>query len=295
MDTDLLLSHFSPLIQLLAGIYLLFCYERIFDNNPLHSKLDEAKSRLSQFKQQYQLYVTDNIELTGLFTKAEKRWDNNLSALKRIYSILFFYCIFILFYAGFDTLNVANKQNFHHGLQAGSVLVFLYVITLWATAQYSIWIKRKRFLILTIVCFLLLFHFYGIANEFFVQRGVGVEWANRNTCISSIILSVSGFIVIGFIYVYSYLRVEVLNRNIDRLFQETKQLIDNLFTKKELKGLPIEKKVEIAERMIGQSQTIEEIFESVIKKNIEDRATVMMAPYGKRVCIYIQEKWNKHS
>jgi len=194
-DSFLELVNFAPLIQFLAGVYLLFLYERFFREFPLLTHLNSIQKEVNEFALQYQGYfdVSSNSKINTPFFG--KYWDNDWGLLRRIITMSFFFCVFILCYIGFENYDYENLLDFHYSILVVSTFVFIYILLCFLIG------KQKKFLHPFFWMLFMLFSFYFSRpiNHYLVSNGL-ILFNMSITCTTIYILitTIFGFIVIGF-------------------------------------------------------------------------------------------------
>lgn len=156
---------------MLAGIYLLFLYERFFGANPLLPSLKEGGQILQNFVFTYYQYIPENrlsqinrflveSKLTGLGEQVEKKevvvndenWKMFSLTVKKIYILSLLYCVFLLICSGME------KYIQPYRFQAMYFTVPIYILFLEITWQTrwkirSIW-WTLLFFCLSVVLFI---------------------------------------------------------------------------------------------------------------------------------------------
>lgn len=91
------LTYFTPLIQLWAGICLLFFYVKLLDHSPLESHIDKVSEDLLEIRNRFQGIIDDDKNLDFSL-----KWGEYfLPRVKNMAALTFFYCLFILLAIGF--------------------------------------------------------------------------------------------------------------------------------------------------------------------------------------------------
>lgn len=160
------ISPYSPLIQLLAGFYLLFWYERFFIQNPLHAQNNIICTSISNFILRYQglISVDHYNEIEVKIKKMSANWDKYSLTIRKIYFVYFIYCLILLIYIGSE--DIILRPIYHYGLQ------FIFVGTIIYSILMCLSIKKVRRILrkyesITIYFLILIFlycFFYQINN-----------------------------------------------------------------------------------------------------------------------------------
>lgn len=114
------LYYFTPLIQIWAGICLLFFYQKLLENSPLNSHIkkvnDKCEDIIQKIVKKYQIkFCGKRRNLSLIFTN----WNEFVPRIKNMAALTFFYSLFILF--------VLCLGNFHK--ENGGNIVSVYLIT----------------------------------------------------------------------------------------------------------------------------------------------------------------------
>lgn len=136
---------FSSLIQFVAGIYLVFMYDKIFKTNPLYSQLESLKRFLKGLVNDYQLYMTkEHYDKVSTFQiKRDAKWERHFISLKKMSFISFLFCLLVLFYVGLEPLFL--KNNWEQSLIMPSITVLIYQIIIFYFPKESRAIISNRF------------------------------------------------------------------------------------------------------------------------------------------------------
>ena len=96
------LSGFAPLIQVWAGICLLFFYEILLKNFPLEKTKRQTKALFDEFSANYQAYI-DSDKMPQFESFQGTKWESNfVPTIKNMAGLSFFYSIFILACIGIE-------------------------------------------------------------------------------------------------------------------------------------------------------------------------------------------------
>lgn len=113
MNNILTIFEFAPLIQLWAGICLLFFYENLFRVTPFAHFVRQYENRLNTFLQQYGELKDFPKPKYSIYWK-ERVWP----AIKSLACLLFCFSIILLFYIGLNKNTIESNK-------------FLFVISCW--------------------------------------------------------------------------------------------------------------------------------------------------------------------
>lgn len=239
-ENILLLAPYSPLIQLLAGIYLLFLYESFFLKNPLTQQQTEINSSLIKFTNQYQGNLTKGQTKTAIkrIVSHNERWNNFSTTIKRIYLLSFLFCVFLLIYVGSESIE--KYRSYHYALQIMDSGVLIYSIFLWSLYQWKHVLKKFVSVIIIFFFLVFLFHHFEYINKFCFSHNIILtdNMTTSHISILSIILCFTGIIISTIHIILSYIRIVLTRRRIGQLSKNTGYWVDILMKRKEIKDLP---------------------------------------------------------
>lgn len=99
------LMNFTPLIQLWAGICLLFFYLKLLEKSPLHSHIKKANKKFNKLEDRIRYQIQGIIYNNKKSTKANlsAKWQRHfVPRVKNMAALTFFYCLFIILATGFE-------------------------------------------------------------------------------------------------------------------------------------------------------------------------------------------------
>ena len=99
------LINFTPLIQLWAGICLLFFYLKLLEKSPLHSHIKKANKKFNKLEDRIRYQIQGIIYNNKKSTKANlsAKWQRHfVPRVKNMAALTFFYCLFIILATGFE-------------------------------------------------------------------------------------------------------------------------------------------------------------------------------------------------
>lgn len=190
----LYLQGFAPLIQLWAGICLLFFYESLLEKSPFSSLCKEIKQLYNDFKNRYNgLIPTDAISADEY---VKDHWSSNfVPTIKCIASICFFYSVFILAFIGIE----GNREygGIHYcALQVMNTIVWIYLIGAIIFYKFKIFHGFISSIILSVIL-LLYFHSHFTINDFCVPYiCCGNVWEQSNITIYTVFTCIGGILLI---------------------------------------------------------------------------------------------------
>lgn len=174
------LSGFAPLIQLWAGICLLFFYEGLLKESPLDAYRKQTKSLYDNFMAKYQDYI-DTEKMPQCDYYLGTKWEDFLPTIKNMAALSFFYSVMVLAYIGIE-MNPLYEERFL-ALQVTNAAMILYMaFSIFRTH----WGLFHRYLtpILYFVVILLYFHFFPEFNECCLNYGLQIGDNLSRTTIS---------------------------------------------------------------------------------------------------------------
>ena len=159
---EISLMSFVSLIQLWAGICLLFFYEPLLEKFPLVEYQKRKESLFSSFLGKNQGFIDD--ESLGKGYKAiDSRWDLFHKTIQNFATLGFLYCIFLLAFVGIE--NVGTYENRYQALQVMDVCIIAYSLLAWLCYKTK-WLKGYRSAIVFFVILLAFFHCFDSINAF---------------------------------------------------------------------------------------------------------------------------------
>ena len=191
---NIYLSGFAPLIQLWAGICLLFFYEGLLKESPLDAYRKETKNLYDNFMTKYQDYIdTDKMPQCDYYLGT--KWEDFLPTIKNMAALSFFYSILVLAYIGIEH-NPLYTDRFM-ALQITNVAILLYMLLSIFRTHWKIF----HTYITPIIFFsaiLIYFHFFPALNEWFVNSVFcfGESWSRSVITVTTIFTCVIGLFLI---------------------------------------------------------------------------------------------------
>lgn len=215
MNNDCLyLMGFAPLIQLWAGICLLFFYEGLLQESPFSTYRNKIKILYSNFTMKYLNFlpadkVIDGEEYVGV------KWENFLPTIKNIASLSFFYSAFILTYIGIESHS--QYTTYYQALQVTNVIIWMYLVA------SILFVKSKLFhryttSICLFIALVVYFHFYIPVNAFLCQYFIIGEYASRKTItVFTIFTCIGGVILILLRLLWDYWTLKRMEHSIMKI------------------------------------------------------------------------------
>ena len=195
------LTGFAPLIQIWAGICLLFFYESIFEKSPLDKHIQQLGGLYSAFFNKYQGDL-------GLEDKPEHdvtNWKNFLLVIKNMAALSFFYSVFLLCWTGIEN----SYPSWFHALPVmnSSVILYFFLCVIFSSLGLFHTYITQLFYIAALVLY---FHNHVDVNAFLANYGIwnGSALSETEVTVSTLFTCISGlpFILVRLVYDYLYIR-----------------------------------------------------------------------------------------
>lgn len=246
---EIVLLNFAPLIQLWAGICVLFFYEPLLKNSPL-SKLQKEKSDLlNNFLGKYQAYLT-NEQLDEGYKIADSKWEVFYQTVKNLAALNFYYAVFILAYIGIEAHS--DYKFLYQALQLTNSCVILYTLLSWVFYQTSFFTKYLKATYF-IVILLLVFHFNQPLNDFFLRYigSIGTYRSKSFTSVFTLFTCISGMMVIIVQITYNSCQMGFAKRKLKQINKNADSLNELLIGNKGLNDMKGSLKKKTFEHLIA--------------------------------------------
>ncbi|MBR5087723.1 MAG: hypothetical protein IKX31_12045 [Muribaculaceae bacterium] len=196
-DAILYLSSFAPLIQLWAGICLLFFYCELLDKSPFNS----AKTQLfklygeiyDELTTKYQVFIPENDSIYNCdldMLKEDKHWDYFRASIYCMAVFSFFYSLIILILAGIEKHN--EYGIYFQALQTTNTIALIYFL-LNRILYKTVWGQSKLYAILCAMCLGLYVPFHFIIIE---KIQIGYSWSHTSISVYTLFTCISGLFLI---------------------------------------------------------------------------------------------------
>lgn len=221
-DIGFALDNFIQLIQLWAGICLLFFYQPFFKKYPFRKRLDSLAETIDNiFYNKYQPTVPDT-EFPGYPTVD---WDGYLKNIKNMAALTFFYCIFLLFYIGYKISNPEFFSIRHTSfLSFANYAIILYLIFCLFNLKifHTYWTPFIYILLLFIVFFnyedIDKSHF-SFLRQFVIDDKPTLIMATLSTCLT-------GVVILGFRLAIDYFLIRFQEDQLNNLDEEVSDVFN---------------------------------------------------------------------
>ena len=273
-EISLTLSNFAPLIQLWAGICLLFFYETLFKESPLANIVEGLKKLHRNFVLQY-IDIIPKEEVMDVNEIAKDNWEEHLlPTIKNIASLTFFYAVFILFFIGIENHKHLGQESVF-ALQPINCFILLYLLSA------AIFVKTKLFHTYwtPVICFaalVLYFIWFKDIDNFFISYVYCFDenLSRSEIVIFTLITLFSGLLlVIGRIFMV-WINLKSKRSSIEKLDRNCKELVAVRMKLRPLNQLPkklLEKiQPKINERIDGRTKDTNIVLQESIAEEILD-------------------------
>ena len=120
------LANFTPLIQLWAGICLLFFYLNILERSPLYSYIGRINERYNNIINVLQGYSQNNTRIPTNYIY--DNWDEFRPRVINIAALTFFYCVFLIFIISIGKYNQYRMYTPHIYIFSTSIFFIFYIL-----------------------------------------------------------------------------------------------------------------------------------------------------------------------
>lgn len=223
-DSILYLQGFAPLIQLWAGICVLFFYESLLEVSPFTSLCRDIRGLYNDYINQYNGLVPDNVISNEEFVK--DHWSSNLvPTINCMASTCFFYSVFILAFIGIEGCSNYGGE-YYRALQVTNTFVWVYL------SLAIIFYKSKFFhgftpSIVLIIIVLIYFHFHFDINQFCLKYfSFGNVWCESKITIYTIFTCISGILLVCFRLLISWFGLLLQCISLRKVNREFKVFVD---------------------------------------------------------------------
>ncbi len=233
----LYLQDFAPLIQLWAGICLLFFYESLLNKSPFSSLCAEIRGLYTDFKNRYNGLIPDNAISADDYVK--DHWSNNfVPTIKCVASLCFFYSAFILAFIGIET-NPHYGATYYCALQVMNTIVWLYLAAAILFYRLHIFHRFSTSIVLSILL-LIYFHFHFAINNFFLSYHlyIGYIWNKSYITIYTVFTCIGGVILICFRLFLSWIVLQCQKGSVNNIDKKFRIFADYNLGKIKRDGLP---------------------------------------------------------
>ena len=211
-EAVLYLQGFAPLIQLWAGICLLFFYESLLNKSPFAKLCDDIRGLYDNFKNKYNGLIPQNTISVDEYAK--DHWSSNtLPTIKCIASTCFFYSVFILAFTGIEGCE-SYGGNYYCALQVTNSIILSYLLVAIIFYKKKIFHGFTPSIILTIII-LTYFHLHFPINKFVTSYfSLGKIWDESSITIYTVFTCISGILLVCLRIFISWLILQLQKRSL---------------------------------------------------------------------------------
>jgi hypothetical protein len=263
-----ILSNLTPIIQFMAGVYLLFFYEKFFKENALFAQLEPLKEKIKNLPLKYQGFK--NHEILAVSELLQDGWDKKWASLVRVFVISFSYCIFLLICIGCEGYLKSGTSLVENVLAVAFFVIAYIICCLFFVKRYLF----LRPLIWIVICF---FAFWFASSiNFVLDKILCIDIKDSLISIFLFLTALSGAIVGIFKVSCYYCKIKICDNKIDELSLTIKHLLEYQLLK-DIKQLTNEEKKHVTEILFskytkGEGQiTTEKLCEEAIKTSISEK------------------------
>lgn len=273
-ESVLYLQNFAPLIQLWAGICLLFFYESFLEKSPFSALCDEIRNLYNNFKNQYNGLIP--IDAISANEYVKDHWSNNfVPTIKCVASLCFFYSAFILAFIGIEC-NPNYGADYYCALQVMNTIVWIYLVAAIFFYKSKIFHGFTTSIILSI-SLLVYFHFHFILNDFCASYVcIGDVWNKNCVTIYTVFTCIGGVLLVCFRLLLSWVVLQCQKYSVKRMDKEMRVFANYNLGRIKINDLPKKKVKKIINRCTtaisnGEEQNFgNETFNKYMNKEVEE-------------------------
>lgn len=266
--TEISFTGFAPLIQIWAGICLLFFYEGLLKKSPLDSTLKQIENLYNDFVSRYQDIINqDKMPQSDYYLGT--KWANLLATIKNLAALSFYYSILILAFIGLE--NNQAYSGMYRAFQFMNLFIIVYHIfsTLLVNLKiFHTYVTPTIFYVLLLVYF----HHFETINKWFITNGWfdGVYFSVTSitvytlfTCIIPLFLILIHILYDYYILCKSRRRFKKIGRNFDLMVRLSMHQIA-------MNELPKKLKKKLGKRILEKIMDGDNISEEATSKYVID-------------------------
>lgn len=244
--TELLLTPFAPLIQLWAGICLLFLYESLLTKSPISSFQNKNKELFENFLGKYQSYFSED-QLRKGYAVIDDKWDVFHKSIRNMAILSFLFSTFLLAYMGVEPL----EGNHYQCLEIMDYIVIAYLCIAGVFHTMN-WFKNSISPILCFIIQLCLFHCFHSINNYILSYGweIGYFYSRSEVTILTLFACSTGLLVILCRIACFYLYALYTQWRLRKIAQAADELNNLLLGNTQLKNAPKSIKKKVANEII---------------------------------------------
>lgn len=246
----LYLQGFAPLIQLWAGICLLFFYESLLTNSPFTALCNNIKSLYEDFKNQYNGLIPEDAISADQYVK--DLWSSNfVPTIRCVASLCFFYSVFVLAFIGLEA-NPNYEGEHYYALQIMNSLVWCYLVAAISFYKLKIFHGFSSSIIFSVLL-IVYFHFHIVVNDFFTSFVcIGNFWTKSSITIYTVFTCIGGVLLVCGRLFISWLVLQCQRKSVSNIYKEFEIFTDYNLGKIKRDALPKKKLGRIMKRCIDK-------------------------------------------
>ena len=275
------LAPFASLIQLWAGICLLFFYEKLLEKSPIEEyqskKKEKYNNMLESFLGRNQAFLDEKFLLKGYDIIKENNWPQFYKTIQNFATIGFLYSVFLLAYIGIENTN--EYQGHYQTLQILNFCILGYSLAAWLMYKTKIF---KGYLSATIffIFLLILFHTFTYVNNTCISYGlcIGLFWSKTNIYILTLFTCFSGVFITLLQITAELFHSYWIGKGLKRIDYTTNSLTDYLLGIKKSSDLPKNIRKKAAKYMVDKGiDTVS--FDDFVKSEIQKVYSSFINPW----------------
>lgn len=266
---ELSLASFSPLIQLWAGICLLFFYMEFLGKSPLH---DRKEKIIEKCEKCYELFVTkyqnlspENLDLSFLPEVRESestRWATIKTDVFNLGKFGFLHSVLVLVYIGFE--NFLPCKGLYPALLIVNLIALIYIVLNFFAYKSSI--IQKPWLLYCcfgLMCFCLAF-FLSLPEEI-RERIIAFGVCRTAVTLLTLFVCILAYMIVALAYVIRdfipLVKCNLAVRRINKLFQK--------WTNIPFKGVPLDLRLRCGVKLLRMKSN-DGTYEKTVLDNVKD-------------------------
>lgn len=245
---EISLVSFSSLIQLWAGICLLFFYEPLLEKFPLVEYQKRKEALFSSFLGKNQGFISDESLRKG-YEVIDSKWDLFHKTIQNFATLGFLYCVFLLAFIGIESVPMYEKH--YQALQIMDVCIITYSLFAWLFYKTK-WLKGYKSAIILFVILLIFYHLCDSINNIFVSKGivVGYFWMKSHIYVLTLFTCFSGaFITLAHVFL-EWVHSICIEKRLKKINATTDVLTDYLTGLSDTSAFPSKLQKKAAEYLI---------------------------------------------
>lgn len=163
------LSGFAPLIQIWAGICLLFFYESLLKKFPLEKTKEQTKALFDEFTANYQVYIEPE-KMPQFESFQGTKWEANfLPTIRNMAALSSFFSVFVLACIGIEGTSLYEMRL--PAIQIINIAIWFYMVVAILFTGFKIFHTYWTCVIYTLLL-IVFYHLFPYINEWMISK----EW-----------------------------------------------------------------------------------------------------------------------